>query len=56
MKSMTYTVLECYAYDNVLILKYVCTTTTFSRNYVRRHSDLSNPTPEVKPGSETRQT
>ena len=37
MKSMTYTVLESHAYDNVLIINYFCTTTNFSRTYVRMH-------------------
>ena len=40
---MLYTVLESYAYDKVLVIKYFCTTTDFSRTHVRTYSDLSNP-------------
>ena len=29
MKSMAYTVLKSYAYDNVLLIKYFCPTTNF---------------------------
>ena len=29
MKSITCTVLESYVYDNVLVIKYFCTTTNF---------------------------
>ena len=40
---MTYTVLESHAYDNVLVIKYFCATTSFSCAYVRTYRDLSNP-------------
>ena len=40
---MTYTALESHAYDNVLVIKYFCTTTYFSLTYVRTYSNLSNP-------------
>ena len=40
---MIYTVLESHAYDNVLVMRYFCTTTNFSHTYVRTYSDLSNP-------------
>ena len=43
MKSMTYAALESYAYDNVLGIKYFCTTTNFSCTYARTSSYLSNP-------------
>ena len=42
MKSMTYTVVECEAYDNVLII-YFYTTTNFSRTYIRTYSNFSKP-------------
>ena len=35
MKSMTYAIFESDAYDNVLVVKYFCTTTNFSCTYVR---------------------
>ena len=37
MKNVTSTVLESHAYDNVLVIKYFCTTNNFSRTYVRTH-------------------
>ena len=40
---MTYTVLESRAYDNVVVKKYFCTATNFSRSYVCTYCDLSNP-------------
>ena len=43
MKIMTYTVLEPYAYDNILVIKYFCTTTNFSCTYVYAYNDLSKP-------------
>ena len=43
MKSITCTVLESYVYDNVLVIKYFCTTTNFSYTYVCTNNDLSNP-------------
>ena len=43
MKSMTYTVLEFHAYDKVKVVRYFCTTTNFSRTYVRMYSNFSNP-------------
>ena len=43
MKSMTYIVLESYAYVNALVTKYLCTTTNFSLTYLRTHSDLLKP-------------
>ena len=43
MKSMAHTVLQTYAYDNVLVIKYFCTTINFWRLYIRAYSDLSNP-------------
>ena len=42
-KNMAYTVLESHAYNNVLVIKYFCTTTNFSFTHVRRYSDFSNP-------------
>ena len=35
MKTMPYTLLQSYAYDNVLVKKYFCATTNFWRTYVR---------------------
>ena len=32
MESMTHTVLESQAYDNALVIKYLCTATNFSRS------------------------
>ena len=43
MKSMTYAALEIYGYDNVLVIKYFCTTIDFSSTYVRTYRYLSNP-------------
>ena len=43
IKGMTYTIFESHAYDNVLVIKYFCTTTIFSRIYVHKYSDFSNP-------------
>ena len=43
MKNVTSTVLESHAYDNVLVIKYFCTTNNFSRTYVHTYNDLSNP-------------
>ena len=43
IKGMTNTILESHAYDNVLVIKYFCTTTIFSRIYVHKYSDFSNP-------------
>ena len=42
-KNMAYTVLESHAYNNVLVIKYFCTTTKFSLTHVRRYSNFSNP-------------
>ena len=38
-----YTALELYAYNNVLVVKYFCTTTNFSYTYIRTQYDLLNP-------------
>ena len=43
MKSMTCIVLESYAYNNVLVIKYFCAITNFSRTYSPASSGLSNP-------------
>ena len=37
-----YAALESYAYDNILVIKYFCITTNFTRIYVCTQSDLSN--------------
>ena len=37
-----YAALESYAYNNILVIKYFCITTNFTRIYVCTHSDLSN--------------
>ena len=46
MKSMTYTLLESHAYDNVLVKKLFLhghQFFTYVRTYVRTYSDLLNP-------------
>ena len=42
MKSMVFTVLQTYVYNNVLVMKYFCTSANFWGTY---YSDLSNPGP-----------
>ena len=43
MKSMAYIVLQSYGYNNVLVIKYFCTTTNFCHTYLYKYSDLLNP-------------
>ena len=42
-KCMLYTVLESYAYHNILIIKYFSTSTNFSGALLHTYSDLLNP-------------
>ena len=37
MKSMTNTVLDSYAYNNILVMKYFCMATNFSHAYMHMH-------------------